>query len=145
VQHAPEAPSLTAINLHILKNLWLPDVEILDLKSFETHSVLSKLEGKGCMDGCDIWTFQFFLAILLKETVTRDRNRLNVSWLDRAYTLGNNQNCLVFFYFNHPFIRPCLDTWLPFEFGFKFVNIHAIFAGLPRALYHFIPHVCTLQ
>ena len=36
---------LTAINLHILKNLWLPDVEILDLKSFETHSVLSKLEG----------------------------------------------------------------------------------------------------
>jgi hypothetical protein len=44
-QHAPEAPSLTAINLHILKNLWLPDVEILDLKSFETHSVLSKLEG----------------------------------------------------------------------------------------------------
>ncbi len=97
------------------------------------------------MDGCDIWTFQFFLAILLKETVTRDRNRLNVSWLDRAYTLGNNQNCLVFFYFNHPFIRPCLDTWLPFEFGFKFVNIHAIFAGLPRALYHFIPHVCTLQ
>jgi hypothetical protein len=45
MQHAPEAPSLTAINLHILKNLWLPDVEILDLKSFETHSVLSKLEG----------------------------------------------------------------------------------------------------
>ena len=27
------------------QNLWLPDVEILDLKAFETHSVLSKLEG----------------------------------------------------------------------------------------------------
>ena len=39
-------PSLTPINLHILRNLWLPDVEILDLKAFETHSVLSKLEGK---------------------------------------------------------------------------------------------------
>ena len=38
--------SLTPINLHILKNLWLPDVEILDLKAFETHSVLSKLEGE---------------------------------------------------------------------------------------------------
>jgi hypothetical protein len=67
VQHAPEAPSLTAINLHILKNLWLPDVEILDLKSFETHSVLSKLEGKGCIDGCDIWTFQFFWQSSLKR------------------------------------------------------------------------------
>jgi len=42
---APEGQSLTPINLHILKNLWLPDVEILDLKAFETHSVLSKLEG----------------------------------------------------------------------------------------------------
>ena len=41
-----ENPSLTPINLHILRNLWLPDVEILDLKAFETHSVLSKLEGK---------------------------------------------------------------------------------------------------
>ena len=40
-----EGPSLTPINLHILRNLWLPDVEILDLKAFETHSVLSKLEG----------------------------------------------------------------------------------------------------
>ena len=28
-----------------IQNLWLPDVEILDLKAFETHSVLSKLEG----------------------------------------------------------------------------------------------------
>jgi len=40
-----DGPSLTPINLHILRNLWLPDVEILDLKAFETHSVLSKLEG----------------------------------------------------------------------------------------------------
>ena len=29
----------------ILRKLWLPDVEILNLKEFETHSVLSKLEG----------------------------------------------------------------------------------------------------
>ena len=36
---------LTAVNLQILRNLWLPDVEILNLKAFETHSVLSKLEG----------------------------------------------------------------------------------------------------
>ena len=41
-----DEPSLTPINLHILRNLWLPDVEILDLKAFETHSVLSKLEGR---------------------------------------------------------------------------------------------------
>ncbi|XP_023335266.1 glycine receptor subunit alpha-3 [Eurytemora carolleeae] len=40
-----DAPTLTAINLNILHQLWLPDVEILNLKSFETHSVLSKLEG----------------------------------------------------------------------------------------------------
>ena len=40
-----DRPNLTPINLHILHNLWLPDVEILDLKAFETHSVLSKLEG----------------------------------------------------------------------------------------------------
>ena len=39
-----DGPSLTPINLHILHNLWLPDVEILDLKAFETHSVLSKLK-----------------------------------------------------------------------------------------------------
>ena len=36
---------LTAVNLQILRNLWLPDVEILNLKAFETHHVLSKLEG----------------------------------------------------------------------------------------------------
>ena len=43
--NSEESPSLTPINLHILHSLWLPDVEILDLKAFETHSVLSKLEG----------------------------------------------------------------------------------------------------
>merc|ERR1712018_560718 len=32
---------LTAVNLQILHNLWLPDVEILNLKAFETHRVLS--------------------------------------------------------------------------------------------------------
>lgn len=36
---------LTAVNLHLLKSLWLPDVEILNLKTFETLTVLSKLEG----------------------------------------------------------------------------------------------------
>jgi hypothetical protein len=36
---------LTAVNLNILPRLWIPDVEILDLMSFETHKVLSKLEG----------------------------------------------------------------------------------------------------
>ena len=36
---------LTAVNLNILPRIWIPDVEILDLMSFETHKVLSKLEG----------------------------------------------------------------------------------------------------
>lgn len=36
---------LVAINVNILPNLWLPDIEILNLKAFETHRVLSKLEG----------------------------------------------------------------------------------------------------
>ncbi len=40
-----EPAKLTAVNLQILRSLWLPDVEILNLKEFETHSVLSKLEG----------------------------------------------------------------------------------------------------
>ena len=50
-----EDPSLTPINLHILRNLWLPDVEILDLKAFETHSVLSKLEGRRILFICHMW------------------------------------------------------------------------------------------
>ena len=44
-----EAPvdddKLTAVNLQILRRLWLPDVEIINLKEFETHQVLTKLEG----------------------------------------------------------------------------------------------------
>ena len=36
---------LTALNLAILKDLWMPDVEIRNLQSFETHTILSKLEG----------------------------------------------------------------------------------------------------
>ena len=43
--HENPSVKLTAVNLNILRNLWLPDVEILNLKAFETHSVLSKLEG----------------------------------------------------------------------------------------------------
>ena len=38
-------PLLTALNLAILKDLWMPDVEIRNLQSFETHTILSKLEG----------------------------------------------------------------------------------------------------
>ena len=36
---------LTAVNKQIRKSLWLPDVEILNLKEFETHRVLTELEG----------------------------------------------------------------------------------------------------
>ena len=43
--HEENPDKLTAVNLQILHNLWLPDVEILNLKAFETHRVLSKLEG----------------------------------------------------------------------------------------------------
>jgi len=40
----PDDPKkLTAVNLQLLKSLWLPDVEILNLKTFETLTVLSKL------------------------------------------------------------------------------------------------------
>ena len=37
---------LTAVNLNVLPNLWIPDIEILDLMSFQTHKVLSTLEGR---------------------------------------------------------------------------------------------------
>ena len=40
-----DVPVLTALNLAILKDLWMPDVEIRNLQSFETHTILSKLEG----------------------------------------------------------------------------------------------------
>jgi hypothetical protein len=43
--HEDSSAKLTAVNLQILHSLWLPDVEILNLKAFETHHVLSKLEG----------------------------------------------------------------------------------------------------
>jgi len=39
------SPDLTALNLAILKTVWFPDVEIRNLQSFETHHILSKLEG----------------------------------------------------------------------------------------------------
>ena len=45
-KHAPvDEDKLTAVNLQILRRLWLPDVEIINLKEFETHQVLTKLEG----------------------------------------------------------------------------------------------------
>ena len=37
--------SMTAVNVNILPKLWIPDLEIMDLLSFETHEILSKLEG----------------------------------------------------------------------------------------------------
>ena len=37
--------SMTAVNVNILPKLWIPDLEIMDLMSFETHKILSKLEG----------------------------------------------------------------------------------------------------
>ena len=44
VTENPEDPKkLTAVNLQLLKNICLPDVEILNLKTFETLTVLSKL------------------------------------------------------------------------------------------------------
>ena len=39
-----EKPQLKYVGME-MKNLWLPDVEILHLKDFETLKVLSKLEG----------------------------------------------------------------------------------------------------
>lgn len=44
--YSPEnSQPLTALNLAVLKDLWMPDVEIRNLQSFETHTILSKLEG----------------------------------------------------------------------------------------------------
>ena len=37
--------SMTVVNVNILPKLWIPDLEIMDLMSFETHNILSKLEG----------------------------------------------------------------------------------------------------
>ena len=42
---AEEEFSMTAVNVNILPKLWIPDLEIMDLMSFETHKILSKLEG----------------------------------------------------------------------------------------------------
>ena len=36
---------MAAVNVNILPMLWIPDLEIMDLMSFETHKILSKLEG----------------------------------------------------------------------------------------------------
>ena len=44
-EESEDDDKLTAVNLQILRRLWLPDVEIINLKEFETHQVLTKLEG----------------------------------------------------------------------------------------------------
>jgi len=36
---------MIAVNINILPRIWLPDLEIMDLMSFQTHKILSKLEG----------------------------------------------------------------------------------------------------
>ena len=38
--------SMTAVNVNILPKLWIPDLEIMDLMSFQTHEILSRLEGE---------------------------------------------------------------------------------------------------
>ena len=38
--------SMTAVNVNILPKLWIPDLEIMDLMSFGTHKILSKLQGE---------------------------------------------------------------------------------------------------
>ena len=38
--------TMTAVNVNILPKLWIPDLEIMDLMSFETHKILSRLEGE---------------------------------------------------------------------------------------------------
>ena len=45
---------MTAVNVNILPKLWIPDLEIMDLMSFETHKILSRLEGEQWVN---IWAF----------------------------------------------------------------------------------------
>ena len=46
--------SMTAVNVNILPRLWIPDLEIMDLMSFETHKILSKLEGSRKQAGTEL-------------------------------------------------------------------------------------------
>ena len=48
---AEEEFSMTAVNVNILPKLWIPDLEIMDLMSFETQKILCKLEGNHTVGG----------------------------------------------------------------------------------------------
>ena len=91
--NSEENPSLTPINLHILHSLWLPDVEILDLKAFETHSVLSKLEGRN-MKYCHaslsrrpralLYRFYGDYKIDIFEVIYTEIHKIHYSWMVRS-------------------------------------------------------------
>ena len=56
--------TMTAVNVNILPKLWIPDLEIMDLMSFETHKILSRLEGEQLVnilafpEGCKLSDFR---------------------------------------------------------------------------------------
>ena len=74
--------SMTAVNVNILPKLWIPDLEIMDLMSFETHKILSRLEGM--IDSCMKWIYYWKLFYLLFKTYKTFLNiYLQSGWLLR--------------------------------------------------------------
>ena len=74
--------SMTAVNVNILPKLWIPDLEIMDLMSFETHKILSRLEGM--IDSCMKWFYYWKLSYLLFKTYKTFLNiYLQSGWLLR--------------------------------------------------------------
>ena len=74
--------SMTAVNVNILPKLWIPDLEIMDLMSFETHKILSRLEGM--IDSCMKWIYNWKLSYLLFKTYKTFLNiYLQSGWLLR--------------------------------------------------------------
>ena len=55
--------SMTAVNVNILPKLWIPDLEIMDLMSFETHEILSKLEGERCCRNLSRMVLMFYISV----------------------------------------------------------------------------------
>ena len=55
--------SMTAVNVNILPKLWIPDLEIMDLMSFETHEILSKLEGERCCGNLLWMVLMFYISV----------------------------------------------------------------------------------
>ena len=66
-----------------VQNLWLPDVEILDLKAFETHSVLSKLEG--CKDFLKTQNWTKNENAACAQICCADEDSLDMSKLCKSY------------------------------------------------------------